>query len=416
MISFVLAVAAIVAMALVMGALSRVQEAEMENKWIQEYTESIGELCAGLEEQKDSVRRYYHDLSKHIRTLETMIERQKARECSDREAESAVQTQNADHEETKNMVQAQPDDCKTSQSVTHLEELKQFYEILHEDQREADICADEVINAILSTKTEECRKLQISFHFCAKVPEDLETARAADAAPARTAHPMEFAARRDAPEENKDAGMAFEKPDWISDSDMVAILLNLLDNAIEAQTRIPPGDPSWNCLYRGAGAVEPAAAFAPSGVSGLSGSPGASRPSGMPGAPDLTGLPDASETSVSSGLPGAHESSATSGLSVSVGPRKLCIEVKNKVRSDETISFQTRKPSPSEHGFGLRIIDSVVEKYHGSREVQIDEEQHLFITRVIISGESLRSGISLRPSGIMGARFPLSCLAAPAIL
>ena len=40
--------------------------------------------------------------------------------------------------------------------------------------------------------------------------------------------------------------------------------------------------------------------------------------------------------------------------------------------------FYTKKANKEEHGIGIKIIDSLIEKYHGKRETDTDEETNLF--------------------------------------
>lgn len=55
---------------------------------------------------------------------------------------------------------------------------------------------------------------------------------------------------------------------------------------------------------------------------------------------------------------------------------EIQIAVENDLSPDEMVTFQSKKENPEEHGFGIGLIDEVVEKYHGKKEVLIDRRQN----------------------------------------
>ena len=63
---------------------------------------------------------------------------------------------------------------------------------------------------------------------------------------------------------------------------------------------------------------------------------------------------------------------------------KLIIDMKNRVREGEKITFTTKKPRREEHGIGTKIIGSLVEKYHGTLEVAPDEDEGMFEERIVL--------------------------------
>ena len=63
---------------------------------------------------------------------------------------------------------------------------------------------------------------------------------------------------------------------------------------------------------------------------------------------------------------------------------KLIIDMKNRVREGEKITFTTKKPRREEHGIGTKIIGSLVEKYHGTLEVAPDEDAGMFEERIVL--------------------------------
>lgn len=255
---------------LIKGSLN-VWEADWANEQIREYMKSVEELCVGMDARRESVRKYYHDLSKHIRILETMMERQK-------------------------------DDEDAGEHVAGMENAIEPTAVQTE--------TGGVMDAILFAKKEQCRRLHIPFDIRLEEPELADGRIEKDVSETDTSGRI-----------GKDASGA----DTAWDVDMAALLLNLLDNAIEAQEQI---------------------------------------------------LDETSQ-----------------GVWFSTGHRKdsLWIEVKNKVRKGKRITFQSEKPVPAEHGIGLRIIDTVIEKYHGTREVSFDAECCLLRKRVTIPKGEMRT-------------------------
>ncbi|MBS6196033.1 MAG: GHKL domain-containing protein [Clostridiales bacterium] len=55
---------------------------------------------------------------------------------------------------------------------------------------------------------------------------------------------------------------------------------------------------------------------------------------------------------------------------------KICILTENSVASGEIITFRTRKKKKSEHGIGTQIIEQIVKNYHGTKDFTYDAEKH----------------------------------------
>ena len=145
--------------------------------------------------------------------------------------------------------------------------------------KKEEYCTSEIINSILSIKMQQCTRRQISL-----------TIHTED----RNYH-------------------------TISDFDMVSLLHNLLDNAIEAVDRIPSDLPK--------------------------------------------------EITFSMGKDG----------------QTIWIDLINSVTPGEEITFQTQKANKAEHGIGTKIIDSVIEKYNGHKELSLDKEQGIFHEKLFLS-------------------------------
>lgn len=64
-------------------------------------------------------------------------------------------------------------------------------------------------------------------------------------------------------------------------------------------------------------------------------------------------------------------------LRVKLCEGKLYIYMENAVSEEETFSFRTKKLDAENHGLGTAIIKQVLEKYQGTRKLQIDKKAHL---------------------------------------
>lgn len=53
---------------------------------------------------------------------------------------------------------------------------------------------------------------------------------------------------------------------------------------------------------------------------------------------------------------------------------EVLLQVDNQIRGGEKVDFRTKKKQKEEHGIGMQIISSVVEKYHGKKTYTVDEE------------------------------------------
>ena len=141
-------------------------------------------------------------------------------------------------------------------------------------------CPDEIVDSVVSIKNQECMKKQI---------------------------PLEIQI------DDEDYGR-------IEEIDMVGVLHNLLDNAVEANERIGQG---------------------------------------------------------------MH---VRKGIFLKMGRRegRILIVVANYIPSDETVSFTTSNEDREAHGIGISIIQGIVQKYGGTRNVTVDVEESRLTTTIVL--------------------------------
>lgn len=118
----------IVILLLVLLRILKVREVEQENQLIQEYMSSLQDFYSVIQDRIEAVRKYRHDLAKHIQTLEHLL--------SVRENPREIQA--------------------------YMANLTQRYDELRREQ----YCGDEVVNAVLSVKKQQCdtRGIPLEFH------------------------------------------------------------------------------------------------------------------------------------------------------------------------------------------------------------------------------------------------------------
>ncbi|NCB91500.1 MAG: GHKL domain-containing protein [Clostridia bacterium] len=225
------------------GRRMQIQQLEQENHLMQNYMSSMQEFYETVQERIEAVRRYRHDLAKHIQTLEALIERQEGSED----------------------IQG------------YMDNLKGRYQTLKKEE----YCTDEIVNSVLSIKVQMCREKDIPLELHV---EDITYS-------------------------------------GVKEVDMVALLQNLLDNAMEANERIPSGEKKGIILEMGQ-------------------------------------IED-----------------------------KIRIRVLNHVRPGEEVVFKTWKEKKEEHGIGTKIIDSLVDKYHGTKEIAQDMEKNIFEREIFLVRE-----------------------------
>lgn len=82
------------------------------------------------------------------------------------------------------------------------------------------------------------------------------------------------------------------------------------------------------------------------------------------------------------------------GIWFSMGRKEqtIWIEVRNRIQPGVKVTFYTKKANKEEHGIGIKIIDSLIEKYHGKRETDTDEETNLFRCRVSLTIQENEAG------------------------
>lgn len=146
-----------------------------------------------------------------------------------------------------------------------MEELKKGYHQL----QQSSYCGDDIINTVLSIKQQQCEEKQI---------------------------PLQV--------QIKDAVYAA-----VDEMDMVSLLHNVLDNAIEASEQIPQG--------------------------------------------------------------------ASRGIFFSMGKedQKIRIKSSNFIKPGSEINFKTWKEDKEVHGLGMKIIDSIVKKYNGKQEINVNSQE-----------------------------------------
>ena len=178
--------------------------------------------------------------------------------------------------------------------------LKLQYQELKSDQ----YCASEVINTVISIKRQQCEEKQIPFTF--------------------TVEPGGYGAVRDI--------------------DMVGILYNLLDNAVEENERIPDGAPKGIWLLMGESDVEES--FDEESGNGKKRKKKRERA--------VTG--------------GEH--------------KRIWLEVRNCIRPDATLDFKTEKQDQDAHGVGRKIISYLVKQYQGIETTRADREKNELAIRI----------------------------------
>lgn len=77
------------------------------------------------------------------------------------------------------------------------------------------------------------------------------------------------------------------------------------------------------------------------------------------------------------------------GITFSMGRKDngIWLEVTNRICPGEKVTFQTKKKEKDEHGIGTKIIDSLVVKYNGKKEITIDEKEHVFGKKIVLVPE-----------------------------
>ena len=165
----------------------------------------------------------------------------------------------------------------TAEMEEYMQDLKKRYDTL----KKQEFCSDELVNSILTIKQGQCDEKNIPLMM------DVEDC---------IYHNVE-------------------------EVDIVALLHNLLDNAIEAQERIPENEEKgiWFSMRREG--------------------------------------------------------------------EKLLVNMKNRVRKGEKVTFRTKKPRREEHGIGTKIIQNIVEKYDGTIVFETDADSGMFEEKIVLFKE-----------------------------
>ena len=180
--------------------------------------------------------------------------------------------------------------------------LKLQYQELKSDQ----YCASEVINTVISIKRQQCEEKQIPFTF--------------------TVEPGGYGAVRDI--------------------DMVGILYNLLDNAVEENERIPAG--ASKGIWLSMGETE---------ANGSSGDPSES---------------------------GKKRKKRQEYIAHAEENKRIWMEVRNCIRPDVAVDFKTEKQDKEAHGVGRKIISYLVKQYQGTETTRIDREKKELAVRILL--------------------------------
>lgn len=178
--------------------------------------------------------------------------------------------------------------------------LKLQYQELKSDQ----YCASEVINTVISIKRQQCEEKQIPFTF--------------------TVEPGGYGAVRDI--------------------DMVGILYNLLDNAVEENERIPDGASKGIWL--------------------------------------LMGESDEEESSNDEAGNRKKQKKQQERAGAAKEYKRIWMEVRNCIRPDTTMDFKTEKQDKDAHGVGRKIISYLVKQYQGTETAKIDREKNELAIRI----------------------------------
>ena len=56
--------------------------------------------------------------------------------------------------------------------------------------------------------------------------------------------------------------------------------------------------------------------------------------------------------------------------------KEIKIWVKNRIMPGEKVDFRTRKADKEIHGYGIGIIEKIVQKYHGKKEITFNQEEN----------------------------------------
>lgn len=211
----------------------KAKQIERENRMLEAYMESIEIFCNEMQQRIEATRRYRHDLRGYIQTLEALL------------------GTNSENEVVKQYIR---------------EQKKK-----HSELNTSMLCSDELIDAIIRMKREECERKGILLKV------DIL---------------------------NQDySGM--------EEMDKVCLVTNLLDNAIEATERLEYGE-----------------------------------------RPDIY-------------------------IKMGVQDNRMNIYLENGLTKEEKFTFHTKKADKHNHGLGMVIIQQVLDKYHGTRNLMVDREHHL---------------------------------------
>ncbi len=253
------------------------ERVERENQAQKEYLSDMEDLKESIQEKAWQNRKYRHDLEKHIRTLEAMLSEE--RENIEDDANDGIR-ESVIVESTIQRSAIQEIAIQKSEIVNPSMQESATQKSLIKNPA-VRYCSDEIVNVVLSMKIRQCRDRQIDFQI--RVEE--------------------------------------QAYDDVKEIDLVGLLENLLDNAIEAEERLPE-----------------------------------------------------QERYISFALWRKEEN--------------IFLVVSNRIRPGEHIDFRTTKANPEAHGIGTKIIDEIVSKYHGTKDVRVDPDKNMLEIRVKLERET----------------------------
>ncbi|HIZ08041.1 MAG TPA: GHKL domain-containing protein [Candidatus Eubacterium avistercoris] len=67
---------------------------------------------------------------------------------------------------------------------------------------------------------------------------------------------------------------------------------------------------------------------------------------------------------------------------------KIEIEIENCMSLEEEFNFITKKSKKNEHGIGTKIIESLVEKYQGTREIKEGRQRGIITDKIFLYGKA----------------------------
>lgn len=80
-----------------------------------------------------------------------------------------------------------------------------------------------------------------------------------------------------------------------------------------------------------------------------------------------------------------HKDEFPISIHVEVADNQMLISMENGLEKNKEFSFHTKKADKDNHGIGTRIIQQVLEKYNGTRNIVIDYKHHLVKDKISLT-------------------------------